>query len=600
LYYNGQRLEAGRASGRFPESRRADMPVYIGLATTFHDPAIAIVGPRGEIRFAEASERYLQYKRAPGCEPDLAARMCELLRAHVEPDEDVVVATTWSDRFQGYLAELSARGLIGLEAGRCASRELAASLVPEHLRRAMLGLLDGHQRQAGIGVFLGLHEAFGHGRMSLRRYPHHLTHAALACFTSPFAEAACLVVDGMGERGAAASWRYAGGRLEPVREYGGAESLGFFYGLMTELCGFDPARGEEWKVMGLAPYGRPDRDWEAAIARLYRIENGEIRFASVPEMRAAVRALRRRCEALPKGWQAHADLAHEAQRAFAAMMNAYLAQVAQSGGSTNLAFAGGCALNSSFNGRIVGSAGFERLYVPPAPADDGNALGAALLAYHEDHPHERPRPGFLSPYLGTPIATGPVERLARHGGARARHLPGRVHEAAAELLIAGKVIGWARGRAEFGPRALGNRSILADPRAPAAKDRVNAKVKLREPFRPFAPSILHEHGPAWFEDYQESPYMERTLVWRPDVRARVPGVVHADETGRLQSVRREANPVYYDLIAAFHAKTGVPAILNTSFNIMGKPIIHSAEDAVAMLYTTGIDAIVIEDWLVEK
>jgi carbamoyltransferase len=576
------------------------MPIYIGLATTFHDPAIAIVGPDGGIRFAEASERYLQYKRAPGCEPDLSARMVELLRAYAEPDEDIVVATSWSQRFHTYLAELRARDMIGLEAGKRASRDMTGSLVPDHLRRAMLGLLDGHQRQAGLGVFLGLHEAFGHSRMTLRRYPHHLTHAALACFTSPFEEAACLVVDGMGERGAAASFRYRRGKLELLREYGGVESLGFFYGLVTEMCGFDPARGEEWKVMGLAPYGKPDPSWAATIDRFFRVEDGEVRFAPLPELRATVGALRERCAGLDKGWMARADLAYASQQAFATMMGAYLAQIARAAASKNLAFGGGCALNSSFNGRIVGRGGFERLYVPPAPADDGNALGAALLAYYEDHPTARPEPGFLSPYLGTPISTVPVERMARHAGGRVRHLPRRVHEAAADLLVAGKVIGWARGRAEFGPRALGNRSILADPRAPDAKDRVNAKVKLREPFRPFAPSILHEHGHAWFENYQESPYMERTLVWRPEVRARIPGVVHADQTGRLQSVRREWNPVYYDLIAAFHARTGVPVILNTSFNIMGKPIIHSTEDAIAMLYTTGIDAVVIEDWLIEK
>jgi carbamoyltransferase len=573
------------------------MNVYIGLATTFHDPAIAIVGPAGEVRFAEGVERFLQYKRAPGCDADTASRMAELLRAYVEPEADLVVAASWSEASLQRLKKLSERDLLGLEASTRASSALLPNLAAENYHRAFLSLHAAQQPKVGLGVLLGLNEAFGHARMTLRRYPHHLTHAALACFTSPFEEAACLVVDGMGERGAMASWRYAGGKLAPLFEHTGPESVGFFYGLLTELCGFDPARGEEWKVMGLAPYGRPNPRFRELIDRLYRVEDGALVFAPAAESRRAVAELRRRLQAA--GDLPNADLAHEGQRAFAAMMSAYIADTARRAPSENLALAGGCALNSSFNGRIVEQGPFRRLYVPSAPADDGNALGAALLAYYEDNPNARPKPGFLSPYLGTPIGTKPVERMARHGG-RVSHLPGRIHQAAADLLVAGKVIGWARGRAEFGPRALGNRSILADPRAPDAKDRVNAKVKLREPFRPFAPSILAERGADWFEAYQESPYMERTLRWKAERRARVPGVVHADGTGRLQTVHRAANPAYYDLIAAFEAKTGVPAILNTSFNIMGKPIVHSAEDAVAMLFTTGIDAVAIEDFLIEK
>jgi carbamoyltransferase len=175
-----------------------------------------------------------------------------------------------------------------------------------------------------------------------------------------------------------------------------------------------------------------------------------------------------------------------------------------------------------------------------------------------------------------------------------------VIEAAAEILAEGKLVGWVQGPAEFGPRSLGNRSILADPRPANAKDLLNAKVKYREAFRPFAPSILAEHGPDWFEDYQDSPYMERTLVWREAMRARVPAVVHADGTGRLQSVTAARNPRFAALIEAFARRSGVPILLNTSFNVMGKPILHTAEDAILMFYTTGLDAIVVEDWLLVK
>jgi carbamoyltransferase len=206
----------------------------------------------------------------------------------------------------------------------------------------------------------------------------------------------------------------------------------------------------------------------------------------------------------------------------------------------------------------------------------------------------------MTPYLGSTVSTAPLARMADWEPRLKQLGHDAVIEAAADILAEGKLVGWVQGRAEFGPRALGNRSILADPRPADAKDLLNAKVKYREAFRPFAPSILAEHGPDWFEAYQDSPYMERTLTWREEVRGRVPAVVHEDGTGRLQSVTAERNPLYAALIRAFGRRTGVPILLNTSFNVMGKPILHTAEDAILMFYTTGLDAIVVEDWLLTK
>jgi len=262
--------------------------------------------------------------------------------------------------------------------------------------------------------------------------------------------------------------------------------------------------------------------------------------------------------------------------------------------------AGGCALNSSFNGKIVGRHGFKRVHVPSAPADDGNAIGAAWLAHAEANPDWQAPQGPMSPYLGSSLSTEPFERMVAWEPRLKKLSPDEIIIATAKLLAEGKLIGWAQGRAEFGPRALGNRSILADPRPADAKDILNAKVKYREAFRPFAPSILAEHGPDWFENYQDAPYMERTLTWKEAVRDRVPAVVHEDATGRLQSVTAERNPRYHALISAFHELTGVPVILNTSFNIMGKPILHTSEDAILMFYTSGLDALVVEDWLLVK
>lgn len=296
-----------------------------------------------------------------------------------------------------------------------------------------------------------------------------------------------------------------------------------------------------------------------------------------------------------------ADLAHTGQVVFSQVCEELLTNFSRCGGSGNLVYTGGCALNSAWNGRILERTPFEELYVFPAPADDGNALGAALLAYYEDHPPSEAPGRIRSPYLGSRMSGAALDRLDRFSGIPLTRLkPEEIPEAGARLLADGKILGWVQGRAEFGPRALGNRSILADPRRADVKEALNDRVKFREEFRPFAPSILHELGPEYFEDYQRSPYMERALRFRAEVRDKVPGVVHVDGTGRLHSVEREMNERFHDLIAAFHRLTGVPLVLNTSFNVMGKPIIHSVEDAVAVFYTTGLDALIIEDILIEK
>ena len=574
---------------------------YIGLATTFHDPALAIVGPDGDVLFAEATERFLQYKRAVNCEPDTVTRMPDLLKEYLEPDAEVVVATTWSEQYTDFLDRSAGVGQFDVAEITKLPAELNRSLTPIKSERALISQLHLAQRRAGLGILIGLERAFGHTNLSLRRYLHHQTHAALGCYSAPFDDCACLVVDGMGETGSMAIFQYKDGQLEEIRRHRGRESLGFMFGLLTDICGFDQSRGEEWKLMGLAPYGTRDPDMFALLQNLYTFKRGQLKFADEETIRNTVKQVQSRIHIEDSNSLEAKDFAKTSQDIFEAIMAEVLADVEARDLSKNLVLAGGCALNSSFNGKVVGRTGFDHVYVPSAPADDGNALGAALLAFHEDNPQADKTPKFLSPYLGTAIKTEPVERIVEMGwGGKIRHLPGSIAQETAKLLADGALIGWVQGRAEFGPRALGNRSILADARPADAKDKINAKVKYREAFRPFAPSILDEYGPDWFEDYQSSPYMERTLRFKEDKRALVPAVVHADDTGRLQSVRRDWNEKYYDLISAFNDLTGVPLVLNTSFNIMGKPILHTAEDAIQMLHTTGLDAVIIEDWLLEK
>jgi carbamoyltransferase len=354
-------------------------------------------------------------------------------------------------------------------------------------------------------------------------------------------------------------------------------------------------KGEEWKVMGLAAYGQDDpRSYRALRSRL-RVEGLRLSHPRV-DLAAMARLYARRSTADA------ADLARAGQKVFEDVLIELCRHLRALDLSHNVVLGGGCALNSSANGRVLRESGFAALHVPCAPADDGNALGAALLAYYQDHPSERPPARLQQPFLGSDVDPRALGRLATSGAfPHVERLPdAQLARRVASSLAAGELVGFMQGRAELGPRALGNRSILADPRRADTKARINDAVKFREGFRPLAPAILPQHGREYFDDYADSPYMERSLVFRSEVRARVPAVVHVDGTGRLQSVREDWSPRLHGVLSAFHAETGVPVLLNTSFNVMGKPIVHSVEDAAAVFATSGLDVLVIDDHVFRK
>jgi carbamoyltransferase len=577
---------------------------YVGLAATFHDPALAIVDETGKPLFAEATERKLQNKRAYNTAPDNILTIGDILPRFCERDADIVAAVSWSDQFHNRLM-ISGLGQRTDPARWSAHKGLAWPLPdPEAFLVAMRSCIG----QAGLN--LAITNAI-EGRVSLRRFDHHLCHAALAAFGCPFDECAVAVVDGFGERSSTSFYRYDGKGLQPIDpgpadpsgSIEGLASLGEFYGRLCALCGFDSLLGEEWKVMGLAPYGRFDPELEALLVPMLHVEGLTLRRrCSDDTLRANLRTLKARRRADGSSPLLAADLAATGQALFERWMFQLLGNLHDLGLSDNLALVGGCALNSSCNGRILANTGFRRLHVPSAPGDDGTALGAALLACRLDRPDGiavGPRP--ISPYLGSEVSASGLEHLDAFGRLPIVQLDTEaLYRHVAELLAAGQIVAWMRGRAEYGPRALGNRSILADPRDGAIKDRINERIKFREEFRPFAPAILDEHGPDYFEDYQASPYMERTLLFRPEVRRRVPAVVHVDGSGRLQSVRRDLNPDFHALLSAFFDLTGVPMLLNTSLNVMGKPIVDSVEDALGVFFLSGVDALVIGDRLIHK
>jgi carbamoyltransferase len=571
-----------------------------------HDPALAVI--EGDRIFAEGIERHTQCKRSWEMTRfvySARAIRAAMQRLGIEPlrQGEMLFASSWSDLEA--TAQSCGLNWIDVMTNPAQSPEHAMlysqialePLALNQLRTLFSGrLVPGSGRAIAGRISPGL-------AVTSRSVAHHLAHAAAAVFTSPFHECAVLVADGAGEGAALSVYDFHDGVFELLHRGEREVSLGFLYSGITEICGFDPQAGEEWKMMGLAAYGKPrDEIYDFFAERM--VVDGlrlETRFdhREWPLLERMVGGFR---EPGSDDDALHsADLAHGFQRAFEDTVITLVRNLRAVSRSPNLAFVGGCALNSSLNGKLLGRTGFERLHVPSAPADDGNALGAALYLKHVVAAEPR-TPELMSPYLGSTIEPESVRRILSFGGTRYREAENdeALCSEVAEMLAAGRIVGWVQGCAEYGPRALGNRSILADPRSPHMKQRINDRVKFRETYRPLAPSILHEFGSEYFEDYQESPYMERALVFRGEVRERVPAVVHVDGTGRLQTVKRAWNPLFHALIQAFHWRTGVPLLLNTSFNVMGKPIIHSAEDAITVFYTSGLESLVIGRFILEK
>jgi carbamoyltransferase len=568
------------------------MKNYIGLAISAHDPSIAIIDQNGELVYAEGAERRLQSKRAWGNPPDHVNYIEELVHQYCDPNVDTVVGLTWPKHVAWGIS--IALPILNAKIRRAHQNErkwLTALKVALHAHKLVLNFAT-----------TGLELAFADGKSKIERlyFKHHSTHAAAAAFASPFDEGVCVVMDGLGETSSVAAFEYRNRKLkqvESVRAF--PASLGVFYALMCEICGFDSLKGEEWKVMGLAAYGKFDQKLYDLIRPLIKVSGVTLKSGrNSSKNYEALRDMRRKPN-VPA--MEYADFAATAQYVFTETVHELLKNIYELHISDNLMLSGGCALNSSANGTITENTPFKELFVASAPADDGNSIGAAYRAFYKYNPYVKRDDGILSPFLGSSIKRSSLARLQKYCGFRSQELDDEtLFTAVATALSEGKIVGWVQGRAEFGPRALGNRSILADPRSMGVKERINAEVKFREEFRPFAPSILHEYGDEYFEHYQFSPYMERTLRFKESVKAKVPGVVHVDGTGRLQSVTRKINPRYYNLIKAFHDIAGVPVVLNTSFNVMGKPIIHSVEDAVGVFQTSGLDLLVIENTVFVK
>ena len=429
---------------------------------------------------------------------------------------------------------------------------------------------------------------------------HHLAHAYSTYHLSGFPEAMVLIVDGRGAHQATSLYHGEKDELTLVRMIPYPNSIGLLYEAFTDLLGFE-RHNDEWKVMGLAAYGQPRFPMDEFI----RITDGsyEVRADAVSgryatDIAPLVARLGPRRQPGVQITDEDRDLAASVQRATEEALFALVRDARRRIPSGNLCLAGGVAMNSKANGRLLASGLIERVFIQPAATDDGTAVGAALAGHHALTGRVS-RYELKDVYLGAAATPQEIECTLR-----TCKIPfvrtDRATRIGAELLARGRILGWFQGRMEFGPRALGNRSILADARDAAMKDKVNEVVKFREGWRPFAPSVLVERFAEYFEPEFPSPYMILTHTVRPEKRQVIPAVTHADGTARIQTVDRAVNPRYWELISEFEKLTGVAVIMNTSFNLKGEPIVNDPRDAIRTFYSSGLDFLVLGDCIVAK
>jgi carbamoyltransferase len=439
---------------------------------------------------------------------------------------------------------------------------------------------------------------------------HHLSHAASAFFPSPFSEAAILTMDGVGEWATTSVATGKGNELTITKEIHFPHSLGLLYSAFTYYAGFRVNSGE-YKLMGLAPYGQP-RFASLIRERLIDIKpDGSFRLnLDYFDYCTGLRMTNQRFDQLFGGHarqpeelltQRHMDVAASIQEVLEDVVLRMTRTLAQESGSKNLCLAGGVALNCVANGRVLRDGAFQNIWIQPAAGDAGGALGAALAAYHLflDQPRTPGGDRMRGSYLGPAFPQSEVEDRLRQAGARFETLSEPdLLAACVDALSDGKAIGWFQGRMEFGPRALGARSILADPRSPSMQSTLNHKVKFRESFRPFAPSIPIEYARDWFDLDADSPYM--LLVASVAAPHLLPAVTHVDHSARIQTVHQETNPRFHALLNAFRERTGCPVLINTSFNVRGEPVVCTPEDAFRCFMGTGLDLLVIENSVLYK
>jgi carbamoyltransferase len=583
--------------------RQVSGPV-LGL-NVYHADSSACLVADGEVIAAAEEERFNRIKHWAGF-PAEAIRYC-LDEAGLSLHDVTDVAVNRNTRAN-----------LGRKVAYSLGRRPSLRLVVDRLRNA----------QAWRGVEDELRQAFPDQRFggTVHHVEHHLAHVASSFLVCPYEDAVAVSVDSFGDF---ASTAWGLGRRGDVAIEGRVyfpHSLGIFYTALTQFLGF-PNYGDEYKVMGLAPYGGPEYMQELRrVLRhgdgAFRLELGYFRHHRedigyrwrncapsvealyTPRLEELLGPARDREEELE---DRHRGLARSLQELFEESLFDLLNRLHARYGCDALVLSGGCAMNSVAAGKVPERSPFTRVYVPPAPGDAGGAIGAALWVWTRLNGRRRPEPmnhAALGPaYSSKTIADLVTDRrdALERNGCRVAHVgdEGALCARVAEAIANGDVVGWFHGRMEWGPRALGNRSILCDPRRADMKQILNRKIKRRESFRPFAPSVLREAVGEWFERDDDVPFMSKVLEVRSEKRSLVPAVVHVDGTGRLQTVDRASNPRYYDLLKSFDRLTGVPMVLNTSFN-ENEPIVDRPEQALECFLRTRMDMLVLEQYVLTR
>ena len=443
---------------------------------------------------------------------------------------------------------------------------------------------------------------------------HHMSHAAHTFFTSHFDEAAILTVDGVGEWSTTSFGSAENTSINLTNDIRWPHSIGMFYSAFTYFLGFKVNEGE-YKLMGLSAYGKP-KYYDLILNEILDVKNdGSLHLnlkyfaftydkVMTNQKFAELFGIPRREENV-KAEQIHYDIAASAQKVLEDIMLKMVNHVHKKTGMKNLCLGGGVALNGVANYRILKEGPFESVHIPPSPGDGGSAIGCAQYLYYI---HKKQRRIIVQDhakriqenvYVGPSFSNDEIKSFLEENNIDYEYLTReQLLQTTAKLISEQNVVGWYQGKIEWGPRALGNRSILADPRDSKMKDVLNEKIKHRELFRPFAPSILEEYASEYFDLTIPSPYMLFVAkVKKPD---KIPAVTHVDGTGRLQTVSREANPLYYDLINDFYKITGVPVVVNTSMNVRGEPIVNTPEQAYAMIIKTEMDYIMMGNYMIQR
>ena len=565
---------------------------YLGVGGFGHDCAAALFR-NGELIAAAPEERFTRVKHQGGI-PWNAIRFC-LERAGIEPEDVSVVCHSFSRK---NIPQYVGSKLVG------------SVKSPSHFLKQM-STMDKVQQLYRLAILVGQNEA---GLRQLRKkfeknkhrfLYHHDAHAAAVFLTSPHENAAVLVIDSNGDRASTTLYQAEGRKMRRLVSIPFPHSLGNFYLTITRYLGF--RGGDEYKVMGLASYGQPSfkdnirRMFQWTSPNEYRLD---LTYFTHQGLSAVYRFAPALTDSLGKPFVEEAELDERGANIAASAQVVLEETVCRVLQETRLkakvlCIGGGVAQNSVLNGHLATKGNYDLVCVPPWVTDAGTAIGAAAYVAHED--------GFepVVPehdYWGPEYDDDDVGSALRRINVQARKFDD--YEAlcttTARKIADGKIVGWFQGRIKIGERALGNRSILADPRVAGMKDLVNERVKFRESFRPFAPSIMADHYGDYSACSHASPFMTHVFDVRPVKKTVIPAVTHVDGTGRFQTVTRAANARYYDLIDAFRRETGVPVLLNTSFNVQGEPIVCTPEEALRTFYNCGMDALVVGNHVVEK